>query len=161
MDAEKQKRKVKVSSSNPDIRWSEHEQHEYTCEYKGYMVGIGAHPAINNLGMWNMVWLTTPEDLLNELLGTGGGDSAMSTNTLPYIVGTGWQHLDDGTLITAAALKLTPLDFIDRIEMDDNFEDLIITSVMPNWIAQCRGKADSFSARHLPHIIQVNFGGKR
>ena len=145
-----------------DIRWSEHDQKAYTCEYKGYTFGIGAHPGIPNIAIWNLVWLLTPAEILDRFLKKNNPEElAMSTTMLPYIIGTAWQFLDDKNLVANAAAKLTPMDFIKLVSDAPKYKNLILTEFFPDWLDLAKVKAEIFSSRQPANVVQVNFGGKR
>lgn len=151
---------IEVNVEGKDILWSEHPQEAYVREYKGFSMGIGDHPGITNAGIWNLTWLLTPTEILNQyLMKTGRMTPSIATELTPYIIGTSWQLLESKYLVAMIAAKLTPLDFLDYINEYENFNDLILSRLDPHWVEDAREKALTFSGRHLKNIVQVNFGG--
>ncbi len=150
---------MKFDLEAPDVLWSEHPQEDYTCEYNGFTVGLGAHPAIVNQGIWNLVWLLTSAELLNAFLKKGvAGELSTATGLTPYILGTAWQPYNYNNLVATAASKLAPLDFIEEVKKGEFFQDLILTKHDPDWAEVCNEKALTFSSRHLDNVVAVNFG---
>lgn len=152
---------INITAETKDVQWSEHPIKDYSFEHNGYNVGLGAHPGISNGGIWNLVWLLTPAELMDKFLKKSDPDTlVMTTTIMPHIIGTAWQRVDQSNLVCTAALKLTPLDFLDAVAAGGMVDNLILTKFEPNWVANCREKAMTFSGRHLTNVVQVNFGRK-
>jgi len=149
---------VEVNNEGKNLLWSEHPQTAYTCDYNGHTLGIGAHPAIMNQGIWNLVWLLTPAEVMNKfLMKTDPSELLMNTSEIPLVVGTAWQMITNKDLVATAALKLTPVEFLELVMTGGMYKDLILTKSNPLWVRECEEKASTYAGRRGANIVSINF----
>ncbi len=139
-----------------EVHWCKYVQSDFTVNYQGHTMGLGAHPGITCLGLWNLVYTLMPDEVTEPYLkkSLDPGKLTMDHPYIPLIIGTGYQQYAHGKSVALAAGSMSPSQFIKEVEAGEGYKNLILTLLWPDWISIIKDEAKEASHRN---VIQVNF----
>ncbi len=141
-------------------RWSPHAREFYIREYNGHLLGLGTHPGIVSDELFDLVWLVTPREILDQYLDETAdiGKLVISHPTSPAIIGSFYQHITDTETLGIYMLKFNnPRKFLSAVKKEKYFRALFLSIILgDDWVDKTR--ADDYVA-HGANVLVGNFGG--
>lgn len=130
-------------------RWSPHPRESYAVDVDGTRAGLGLHPAFEDVGIWNLFWLSSPS--IDQLITWDKEPDTVPVYvpSIAYAIGTGEQYLG-GQLIKELTKQLTAAEFLRFVENSDYSKLIMSRMISPTeWFGIMNGKVDAL------HVIEL------